>query len=340
MRRSIVWVAIGFVGALVVPATASAQASISGLVQDSTGGVLPGVTVEVASPVLIEQVRTVITDNAGRYTIVDLRPGTYTVTFSLPGFATIRREGIVLEGAFNAQVNADLRIGGIEETLTVTGASPVVDVQSVRREFVVNREMLDVLPGGRSLTGRVNLIPGITNIATGGGFLPTIHGSPAGETYMYNDGMRAGQHLSGEGTAQGGWAMNEAASAELTYATGAQSAEMQVSGVAMNAIPKEGGNAYSGTFVAYGAGGGVQSDNRTPELRALIRDTDRLAYTVEINPAFGGPIRRNKLWFFAATRHTRSKSYVADVYFPDGRQAHSGPHKAEERPSRKRRTTS
>ncbi len=324
MRRLIICVAIVCTGVLAgVPAMAGAQtvgASISGVVEDATGALLPGVTVEAASPALIEQQRTVVTDGAGRYSIVNLRPGTYSVTFSLAGFSTVRREGIVLEGTFTAQVDAQLRVGAIEETVTVTGASPVVDVQSVSREFVVRREMLDELPGARTLQARSNLIPGVMPAATASGPYPTIHGSPATESYMFNDGMRVGQNLSGEGTLGGGWSMNEAASAELTYMIGGQSAEIQVSGVAMNAIPREGGNVFSGTIAAYGAGGGLQNDNRTEELKAVIRDADRLT-SMEFNPAFGGPIHKNRLWFFAAAHVNSSKLYRADVYFPDGRQA-------------------
>ena len=314
--------------ALLVATNASAQASISGLVQDATGGVLPGVTVEASSEALIEKVRTATTDGAGRYTIVDLRPGIYTVTFALTGFSTVKRQGIELTGAATVQVNGDLRVGALEETLTVTGDAPVVDVQSVRREFVVNKDMMEALPVGRSLTGQIVLIPGVTGQNTAGGVLPTVHGSSSSETYMYNDGMRAGQHLIGAGIAQGGWAMSEAASAELTYQTGAQSAEFQVGGVAMNAIPKEGGNRFSGTWVTYGAGGGVQSDNRTDELKLAIRDANRLIYTKEFDGAVGGPIVRDRLWFFGGSRATRSKNYVADVYNKDGTQAHAGPHQA------------
>ena len=288
---------------LLVAANASAQASISGLVQDSTGAVLPGVTVEASSDALIEKVRTAITDGAGRYTIVDLRPGIYTVTFTLPGFSTVRRQEIELAGAATVQVNGDLRVGALEETLTVTGETPVVDVQSVRREFVVNQDMLEALPVGRSLTAQIVLIPGVTGQNTAGGVLPTVHGSSASETYMYNDGMRAGQHMIGAGIAQGGWSMSEAASSELTYQTGAQSAEFQVGGVAMNAIPKEGGNRFSGTFVGYGAGSGVQSDNRTEELKQVIRDANRLIYTAEIDTAVGGPIVKRQA--LVLRRHAR-----------------------------------
>lgn len=325
MSRGTLAIVVVSAVSLLAPTLARAQATISGLVQDSTGAVLPGVTVEAQSPTLIEQSRSVVTDSAGRYAIVDLRPGTYVVTFTLTGFNTVKRDGIVLTGAATVQVHADMRVGALEETLTVTGAAPIVDVQTVRREFVVNREMMDVLPVARSLTAQVVLIPGVTGVNTAGGVLPTVHGSSANETYMYNDGLRAGQHLIGAGTSQGGWTMSQAASAELTYQTGAQSAEFQVGGVAMNAIPKEGGNKFAGTWVTYGAGGGVQSDNRTPELRQVIRDANRLIHSIDFDGAGGGPIKPNTMWFFGGARYTSNKSYVADVYYPDGSQAFTGP---------------
>src|SRR3989441_4642776 len=127
-------------GLLLVAANARAQSattgSIAGVVRDATGAVLPGVTVEAASPALIEKVRTVITDNEGQYKIVDLRPGTYAVTFTLPGFSIVKRDGIELTTGFTATVNAELKVGSLEETITVSGASPVVDTQNVRTQNV------------------------------------------------------------------------------------------------------------------------------------------------------------------------------------------------------------
>src|SRR5712664_2558401 len=119
---------------VLVPAAAFAQASIAGVVRDSSGAVLPGVTVEAASPALIEKVRSVVSDGTGQYRILDLRPGSYTVTFTLPGFSTVKREGIELTGSFTATVNADMRVGAVEETVTVTGETPIVDIQSVKRQ--------------------------------------------------------------------------------------------------------------------------------------------------------------------------------------------------------------
>ena len=115
---------------VVVPATVFAQASIVGTARDASGAVLPGVTVEASSPALIEKARTVVTNGAGQYSIEDLRPGMYTVTFTLSGFTTVKREGVQLSGSFVATVNGDLRVGGIAETITVSGEAPVVDATS------------------------------------------------------------------------------------------------------------------------------------------------------------------------------------------------------------------
>src|ERR1700736_5424973 len=122
---------------VIVPSLADAQASIGGVVKDTSGAVLPGVSVEAASPALIEKVRTAVTDGAGQYRIEDLRPGPYTVTFALNGFSTVKREGIELTGSSTALVNADLRVGAVAETITVSGAAPVVDVQSAQRQSVL-----------------------------------------------------------------------------------------------------------------------------------------------------------------------------------------------------------
>src|SRR5437867_12148660 len=138
-----------------LPTVAWAQttegASIAGVVKDTSGAVMPGVTVEAASPALIERIRSVVTDERGLYRIVDLRPGTYTVTFSLPGFSTFKREGVELTSGFTATVNGDMKVGSLEETVTVTGASPVVDVQRVTQAKVLSREIIDTIPTGRTI---------------------------------------------------------------------------------------------------------------------------------------------------------------------------------------------
>src|SRR5687767_11356351 len=151
---------------VLLPAAAYAQASIAGVARDTSGAVLPGVTVEVASPALIEQVRSVVTDGTGQYRVVGLPPGTYTVTFRLPGFAVVVRQGIELTGTFTARVGAEMKVGTLEETITVTGESPVVNVQNTNTERVIDSEVLEVLPTARNEYSLSVLIPGVTT--TGG----------------------------------------------------------------------------------------------------------------------------------------------------------------------------
>ena len=147
---------------LITPSLSFAQqASITGVVRDTSGAVLPGVTVEAASPVLIEKVRSASTDDTGQYRIIELRPGTYTVTFTLPGFATVKREGLVLPAEFMATVNTDLRVGGLEETVTVTGESPVVDVQSARRSRTLDNSLIEALPTAQGYAAVMVLMPSI-----------------------------------------------------------------------------------------------------------------------------------------------------------------------------------
>jgi len=256
MRRIAVRVVVACISgaACLVSAPASAQerASIVGVVQDSSGAVLPGVTVEAASPVLIERVRTGITDGSGRYAIIDLRPGTYTVSFSLPGFKSYKREGIVLEGAFSATVNGSLSVGQVEETVTVTAGSPVVDLQSTQNQSVINRQALDVLPAARTMQGGASLVPGVAFYSQGFTSNMSIHGSLREDQHIYFDGMNIGQNLTQNGQQGNGVGVNELAQQELVYDAGSQSAEVAIGGVRMDSIPREGGNNFSGTMRVFG----------------------------------------------------------------------------------------
>jgi hypothetical protein len=147
---------------VLAPAAAFAQASITGVVRDASGGVLPGVTVEAASPALIEKVRTTVTDGTGQYRIENLRPGEYSITFTLAGFSNVRREGLALTGSFVATVNAELRVGALQETITVTAETPVVDVQSTMRQRVLDHEVIDAIPTGRTDKNLAALVPACT----------------------------------------------------------------------------------------------------------------------------------------------------------------------------------
>jgi len=151
-------------GVVLLPVAAFAQASITGTVKDASGAILPGVTVEAASPVLIEKVRTATTDGSGQYRIVDLRPGSYVVTFTLTGFNSVRREGVELSGSNTVLVNVDLRVGALEETITVTGEAPIVDVQNTTKQQVMSTETIAAIPSGRNYQNLGILIPGVTSV--------------------------------------------------------------------------------------------------------------------------------------------------------------------------------
>ena len=166
--------------ATIVSSSAYAQASIAGVVKDTSGAVLPGVTVEAASPALIEKVRTVVSDGNGQYKIESLRPGAYTVTFTLPGFNTVKREAIELTGTFTATVNADMRVGALEETITVTGETPTVDVQNTKRQIVMNEELILEIPSSRNTASLAGLLPGVTKANQDVGGLNGESGSASG----------------------------------------------------------------------------------------------------------------------------------------------------------------
>jgi len=318
------------------PSVAAAQgdrASIVGLVQDGSGGVLPGVTVEASSPSLIERTRTVVTDGAGRYAIENLRPGTYAVTFTLAGFTTVKREGIVLEGTFAAPVNASLSVGSVQETVVVTGASPVVDLQNTRTQVVVNQSVLQALPVMRSIQDQANLIPGVVSRSTSAGqilsdfYINSMSARGSTDQRIYFDGMGGGNMMLGGGTQAIAGGVNELGQAEMVYDVGSQSAESAISGVRMDAIPKDGGNSFAGTYRFFGSNHSLQSSNLTDELRAAgLRSVNKLDFNWDSNIAFGGPIKRDKFWFFSAFELSQFNILVANVSFADGRQADTGGH--------------
>jgi hypothetical protein len=307
---------------VLVPTTASAQVAIAGVVKDGTGAVLPGVTVEASSPALIEKTRTVVTDSAGQYKIVDLSPGTYQVAFTLAGFKTVKRTDIILEGTFTAQVSVDLQIGQVEETLTVTGASPVVDVINNTASFVANRDVLDAIPTTeRNTVSRALLIPGTTVTPfVLGQFNLTSHGSSREDFTIAIDGLRV-NNLCGNGQ-YSGFYMNDASVQELTYSTGSESAEIQSSGIRVNTVPKDGGNKFSGSFFVQGRGSSLQSDNRTDAVKAAGLTLAGTAYNYQINPSFGGALAKDKLWFYFTYKYEDGKIFVPSAKFADGSPAY------------------
>jgi carboxypeptidase family protein/TonB-dependent receptor-like protein len=308
---------------LAAPSIVTAQSAISGLVRDSSGAVLPGVTVEAASPVLIEKVRSVVSDDQGRYTIIDLRPGTYSVTFTLTGFNTLKRDGIELPGNFTATVNAELPVGSLEESITVSGDAPIVDTQSTQRTHVITRDQLDSLPTARNYSGLAALLPGVrmTNTDVGGNqqieqIYMTVHGSRRTDTTLQVDGMSINS-LMNDGEVQAYF--SDAANAEVTYQTSGASADVSTGGVKVNMIPREGGNRFSGSAFVGGSNESWQSSNVTDELRQRgLAAGNRIALISDINFGLGGPIKRDKLWFFATWRRIATNDIVANSFYKDG----------------------
>jgi hypothetical protein len=322
-HRATVTALIGAV--LLLPSLARAQGSaIAGVVRDTTGAVLPGVTVEAASPVLIEKVRTAVTDDQGFYRIVDLRPGTYTVTFTLTGFSTAKREGLELTTNFTATVNVELAVGSLTETVTVSGQSPVVDVQNVVQQRVITRDVLETLPTAKSIQSLGAFIPGMqvgTNQDVGGtsGDAPVgtaIHGGRGSDQHIFYDGMRTNNLHFGGGGANQSIFFNPASIQELNLVVGNLAIESETGGIVINVVPKDGGNIFSGVIVANGANGSMQSDNLSDELKARgLTSTTRIRNVFDLNAGVGGPIAKDKLWFFAGQRRWGNENYVAGLYF-------------------------
>ena len=278
---------------VVLPLAASAQSSIVGLVRDESGGVLPGVSVEVASPALIEKGRTSVTDAQGRYRLADLRRGTYRVTFAAAGFSTVVRDGVELPPNVTATVNAVL--------------AP---------------------PTARNVTSAATVVPGIRQATpdVGGSQLMNqtamrAHGISERNVTQLVDGMMINsEEINGENLAM--W--DDALSRETSVTTSAIPADTAAGGVCLNIIPKDGGNVISGSVFLGGSNGTWQASNVTDKLRARgIKTGNGIAHVQNFNGSIGGPIRRDTLWFFMAARHTSTDERVANVpkeiILPDGR---------------------
>ena len=304
---------------MLMPAAAWAQATIAGEVRDTSGGVLPGVTVEAASPALIEKVRSGTTDNNGRYRIEDLRPGTYTVTFTLPGFTTTRREELMVGGTGVISVDTEMRVGGVQETITVTGETPVVDVASTRREITLDNDTMRALPSVRSYSYLLTTVPGlqtnVNNVSTGPVFaIFPIHGGRGVESRVTVEGMNISNPPGGNQPPN--YVADIGNAAEVTMTTSGGLGESETAGLTMNIVPKQGGNTMSGLFFVSGFSKGMQADNFTDELRARGATQPASVYRVyDVNTAVGGPIVKDTLWYYFSARVQGSRQNVLNTYF-------------------------
>jgi hypothetical protein len=315
-----------------LPMPANAQgtstANIAGVVRDVSGAVVPGVTVEAASPALIERVRTAVADERGEYRLSELRPGTYVLTFTREGFATLKREGLELRTNFTAQVDVELTLSQQQQTVTVEGATPLVDVQSVTQQQTVSRQLLDAVPTAKSVLGIAALIPAVVeppNAQDVGGSKGersvriTVHGGKTFDSRLLQDGMRYTALTPGIGSLEGtgrGYYVNPLAVEEVVVDTGTMgSAEYSLGGAQVNAIPKDGGNRVHGSLFLAGTSDRLQSNNLDDALRSQgLTSVNSVRSVYDLNGAIGGPIKKDRLWFFASARGWGTKTGVANLY--------------------------
>jgi hypothetical protein len=313
---------VGTAVVALLPAAAFAQSVLTGEITDNTGGVLPGVTVEASSPALIEGSRIAISDGTGRYNIVNLRPGVYSVTMSLPGFSTFVQEGIEVQASTNVTINGALSVGALEETVTVSGAAPVVDVQSAARTEVIQRDVIDALPTPRNTQSIGYLAQGVrlTRPDVGGAQMMeqvrmSVHGATPRHTTMQVDGMIVNAAL-GDGRIMN--YNNQALSQEMAMTTSGNNAEVAAGGLRLNMIPKDGGNQLSGSnYVGFTLNQGWQADNFTQEIQDLgLTSNQGVTNIHDINPALGGPILQDKLWYFTSARAISVDELFAGAFQP------------------------
>jgi hypothetical protein len=295
-----------------LPVAAYAQgenlAGLAGVAKDASGAVLPGVTVEAASPSLIERVRTTVTDGNGQYRITNLQPGPYTLTFTLTGFATVKREGLELSAGSTTPVSVDMKVGSLSETITVTGETPVVDVQSAKRVRTLDTTFIQEIPTAKGYASVMLLIP---SMITGGNTAAPQNvqlqpgmivfggrGGRSNEGRVQVDGLNTGASLNGGGVS--GYRQDIENASEVVMATSGGLGENEVGGPGMNIVPQTGGNKFKQHFFATGLGAALQSDNYTQRLiDAQLRRPNRINYLYDTSVSSGGPIIRDRLWYYS-----------------------------------------
>jgi hypothetical protein len=294
------------------PALAFAQASVSGTVRDASGAVLPGVTVEASSPALTEKSRTAATDGSGQYRFTELPPGTYTLSFTLTGFTTIKREGIAVSGSGVVPVSVQLNVGNLSESITVSGASPLVDTQSTRRETVIKAETLQTLPATRGYGSIIATVPALNigGVAGAGATTApttpemmffTAHGGDSGEGRVMTNGLTVASPFGGGGVS--GVTYDIANSDEMQVLVSGGLGEAETGGPSVNIVPKSGGNKFTGSAFYSTAGDWSTGNNLNDELRAVgITTPPVLRTNYDVSGSLGGPIVKDRLWFFGNLR--------------------------------------
>src|SRR5262249_45339917 len=313
---------------LLAPRLALAQASITGTVKDTSGAVLPGVTVEVSSPALIEKVRSAATDASGQYRIVDLRPGTNRVKAPLPGFPTVQRDGIELTGSITLTVPIEMKIGAVLETVTVSAASPVVDLQNTRRETVIGADAISSLPATRAYGSLLNAMPGVTVDNNGLAATPTMtffsaHGGRTNEGRMSINGMTVAAAFNGGGVSSLTYDTTNVEEVAVLVSGGL--GENETGGPTMNLVPKSGGNKFSGQAFFNTAGDWSRGDNLDAALTAPppgpnITRGPGIKRSYDVSGSLGGPIVHDRLWFYGTYRSYQTTNGVSGI----GANAYAG----------------
>ena len=303
-----------------LPAFAStvfAQGTLTGTVRDASGAVLPGVTVEASSPAIQGGVRSVVTDGSGIYRIIELSPGVYSMTFSLAGFGSVKRDGVTLAGTQVLTIPIELKVGDLQETITVTGETPVVDVQSVRRETVLDQEVIQSMPGARTVGNLLNATPGLTVDNNGLNPTPTMtffsaRGGQTNEGRMTVNGLTVAAAFNGGGVSS--YILDTANSDEVSVTVSGGMGESDTGGPVMNLVPRAGGNTFRGTAFYNNAGDWSRGDNITDELRAVgINETPGIIAAYDASLSFGGPIKRDRLWFYGSARKLNTQTAVEGI---------------------------
>jgi len=300
---------------------AANPASIIGVVTDNTGAVLPGVTVTATSPALQVPSVTGVSDERGEYRLSPLPIGTYTVLFELAGFQNVRREGVRLTVAFTARVDSEMSVGALTETITVSGASPLVDPTSTATSTELTREQLEVLPTSRDgFHAFMGQVPGVrTNLDVGSSGLGDtvefrLYGQLGSPWQMVEGVLASAPTLLG---AQGSHVDFNAIDGTRVQTVGSN-AEMPRRGLLVDAVIKSGGNEFHGNIVLYGSGGKLEGNNIDDTLeRAGIRLAE-LHTVQDFAGTLGGRIIRTKLWFFGGARYQNVEREILDAFDPDG----------------------
>lgn len=303
-----------------LPGYAQTTSGISGTTKDSSGAVVSGAKVVIASPAMIEGLRSTTTDSNGQYKFVNLRPGVYSVTFSKPGFQSLRRSDIALTASFTATVDGSLKIGSVQSQVEVTEAAPLVDAQNSVAENVLTEEVRSTIPTGKDPFAEGQILPGVTTSTpdvggTMGMQQPTlqVHGSNGNDNVIFVDGMWI-QHVAFNGN-QTGFYFNDDLMQDVSYQFSALPAEAPVGGVEINMVPRDGGNEFHGGVFGSGSTSSMESDNNNAALysQGLIA-RNHIDTVYDINPFLGGPIIKNKLWFFGSFRRWGANNYLANTF--------------------------